>query len=95
MDFRGDSYSHLMDHGGYRRGQSNISQKYVESGGCTLSDNSVCDDGGSMVDHICEETPLEACDGMRLVWSLHDYSDSPLTHRDEFHRVVHSLNINL
>jgi hypothetical protein len=46
-----------------------------------------------MVDHLCEETPLEACDGMGVAWSRGDYSDSPLAHRDEFHGEVHSSRL--
>jgi hypothetical protein len=39
----------------------------VDSGGHTLNSSSVCDYGGSMVDRMCEETHLEACDGMGVV----------------------------
>jgi hypothetical protein len=61
----------------------------------TLSNSSICDDGGSMVDHLCEEMPLEACHGMGVAWSPRDYSDSSLVHGDEFHGVVHSSKIDL
>jgi hypothetical protein len=67
----------------------------VESEGRTLSSSSVCDYVGIMVDHLCEEMPLEAWDGMGVVWSLGEFSDSPLAHRDEFPRVVHSSKIDI
>jgi hypothetical protein len=43
-----------------------------------------------MVDHLHDETPLEACDGMGVAWNLGNYSDTPIAHRDGFHGVVHS-----
>ena len=95
MELRGDSYSHLMEHGWSRRGRSALLQQYMDSRGRTLSSSSVFDYGGSMVDHLCEETPLEACDGMGVAWMSSDYSDSPLAHRDEFHGEVHSSKIDL
>jgi hypothetical protein len=45
----------------------------MESGGRTLNNNSVYDYEGSMVDDLCEETHLEACDGMRVSWIPSDY----------------------
>jgi hypothetical protein len=67
----------------------------VDSGGRILSSSSVYGYEGSMVDHLCEEMPLEAFDGMGVAWSLGDYSNSPLAQRDEFHGVVHSLKIDI
>jgi hypothetical protein len=95
VEFRGESYSHLMEHGGSRGGQSTLLRQYMDSGGRTLSNNSVCDDGGSVVDHPCEETPLEACDGMGVASNPSNYSDSPIVHRDEFHGGAHSSMIDL
>jgi hypothetical protein len=77
MDFMGESYSRLMEHGGSRGGPYTLLQQYIDSGGHTLSSSGVCDDGGSMIDHMCEEIPLEACDGMGIAWCLSDYSDIP------------------
>jgi hypothetical protein len=48
-----------------------------------------------MVDHLCEVTPLEACDGMGVAWIMGGYSYSPLAHRDEFHGEVNSFSIDL
>jgi hypothetical protein len=50
----------------------------------TVVSNSVGDDGESRVDHQCEETPLDAYDGMGVAWSPSDCSDSPSTYMDEF-----------
>jgi hypothetical protein len=52
------SYSHLMGHGWSRGGRSSLFWKYMESGGHTSSNNSVCDYGESMVDQLCEVTCL-------------------------------------
>jgi hypothetical protein len=37
-----------------------------------------------VVDHLCEETPIDVGDGVGVVWSLGDYSVSPWTYADEF-----------
>jgi hypothetical protein len=38
----------------------------------------------SRVDHQCEETPLDAYDGMGVAWSSNDYSNIPPVCMDEF-----------
>jgi hypothetical protein len=44
-----------------------------------------------VVDHLCEETPIDVGDGVGVVWSLGDYSVSPWTYADKF--VVASLGL--
>jgi hypothetical protein len=95
VEFRGETYSHLMEHGWSRGGRSALLWQYIDYGGHTLSSNIVCDYGGRMVVNLCEEMPLEACDGMGVAWSPSEYSNSPLAHKDEFPGVVHSLLIDL
>jgi hypothetical protein len=56
----------------------------VDFGDHIISNRSTCDDGESRVDHRCEETPLDAYDGMGVAWSLSDCSDSPPVCMDEF-----------
>jgi hypothetical protein len=56
----------------------------VDFGDQIISNRSTCDDGESRVDHQCEETPLDAYDGMGIAWSSSDYSDSSPVCMDEF-----------
>ena len=56
----------------------------MDFGDQIISNRSTCDDGESRVDHQCEETPLDAYDGMGVAWSLRDCSDSPPECMDEF-----------
>jgi hypothetical protein len=44
----------------------------VDFGDHIISSHSTYDDGESRVDHQCEETPLDAYDGMGLAWSPTD-----------------------
>jgi hypothetical protein len=57
----------------------------VDSRGRTLNNNcNTYDDGESRVHHQCEETPLDAYDGMGVVQSPSDCSDIPPVCMDEF-----------
>jgi hypothetical protein len=56
----------------------------MDFGDHIIDSRSICDDGESRVDHQCEETPLDAYDGMGLAWCPSDCSDSPPMCMNEF-----------
>jgi len=68
-----ESYYHLIVQGDSNGDRSSLLQQCVDCGDHILCNNSVFDDGESIVEHPCEKTPFDACYGKGVVGSLGDY----------------------
>jgi hypothetical protein len=82
LECRAEAY--LMKHGVSGGESFTPLSQCVDFGDHIINNRSTYDGGESRVDHQCEETPLDAYDGMGVSWSLSDYSDSPSVCMDEF-----------
>jgi len=95
MELGEESYYHLIVQVDSSGDQSSLLWQCVDCGDRILNNNSVYDDGESIVEHPYEKIPFDACYGRGVVGSPFDYSDCQWAHADELHGASHYSKNNL